>query len=58
MEQVKLVLVGTCHGMCDAPHWSGVIHEAAAATARAAGLTVVMDRCMMAEHARLIGPAD
>lgn len=33
----------------------GVIHTAAAATARAAGLDVVMDRCMKIEHARLFG---
>jgi predicted CoA-binding protein len=32
----------------------GVIHEDAAATARAAGLTVVMDRCILKEHRRLI----
>lgn len=31
----------------------GLIHEYAAATARAAGLDVVMDRCMKIEHARL-----
>lgn len=31
----------------------GVIHEQAAARARAAGLTVVMDRCLMIEAARL-----
>lgn len=31
----------------------GLIHEEAAAAARAAGLEVVMDRCMKIEHARL-----
>mgnify|MGYP001371850779 CR=1 FL=1 len=31
----------------------GVIHEEAAAKARAAGLTVVMDRCILKEHRRL-----
>ena len=33
----------------------GVIHEEAAAKARAAGLDVVMDRCVKIEHARLFG---
>jgi predicted CoA-binding protein len=33
----------------------GVIHEPAAAEARAAGLDVVMDRCVKIEHARLFG---
>lgn len=32
----------------------GVIHEPAAEKARAAGLEVVMDRCIMVDHARLL----
>jgi predicted CoA-binding protein len=31
----------------------GVVHEEAAEKARAAGLTVVMDRCMLKEHRKL-----
>jgi predicted CoA-binding protein len=31
----------------------GVVHEEAAAQARAAGLAVVMDRCILKEHRRL-----
>jgi predicted CoA-binding protein len=31
----------------------GIVHEAAAAKARAAGLRVVMDRCMLRDHRRL-----
>lgn len=31
----------------------GVVHEVAAGKARAAGMTVVMDRCMYKEHRRL-----
>ncbi len=33
----------------------GIVHEAAARRAREAGLEVVMDRCMMAEHRKLKG---
>lgn len=33
----------------------GVVHEEVAARARAAGLAVVMDRCVKIEHARLFG---
>jgi predicted CoA-binding protein len=33
----------------------GVEDQAAAARARAAGLEVVMDRCILVEHQRLIG---
>jgi predicted CoA-binding protein len=32
----------------------GVVHEEAAAKARAAGLIVVMDRCILKEHRKLV----
>jgi predicted CoA-binding protein len=31
----------------------GVVHEEAAARAEAAGLTVVMDRCILKDHRRI-----
>ena len=33
----------------------GVVHEAAIARARAAGIEVVVDRCIMIDHRRLMG---
>lgn len=33
----------------------GVIHEKAAAKARKAGLEVVMDRCILKEHRKMVG---
>jgi hypothetical protein len=33
----------------------GIVHQVAAARARRAGMVVVMDRCMMKEHRRIIG---
>jgi predicted CoA-binding protein len=35
----------------------GCVHEESAARAVAAGLTVVMDRCIMVDHASLLGPS-
>jgi predicted CoA-binding protein len=35
----------------------GIVNEAAAAKARAAGMTVVQDRCMFKEHRRLVAPS-
>ena len=32
----------------------GVVHEQAAELARSAGLTVVMDRCILKEHRRIV----
>jgi predicted CoA-binding protein len=32
----------------------GIVHQAAAARARRAGIAVVMDRCMMKEHRRIM----
>jgi len=32
----------------------GIVHEAAAEKARRAGLTVVMDRCVLKEHRRML----
>jgi predicted CoA-binding protein len=50
----QAVQLKTLHGV---PHviWIqlGIINEQAAATARRAGLSVVMDKCMMQEHRRL-----
>lgn len=35
----------------------GIYHGIAAAKLRAAGITVIQDRCIMVEHRRLFGPA-
>jgi hypothetical protein len=32
----------------------GVVHEEAAAKARAAGLETIMDRCILKEHRRML----
>jgi len=42
--------------LCARAIWmqEGVIHEEAAAKARAAGLEVVMDRCILKEHRRML----
>jgi predicted CoA-binding protein len=32
----------------------GVVHEEAAAKARAAGIEVVMDRCILKEHRKML----
>lgn len=49
------IKLGEEHG---APHavWMqlGIVHEEAAETARNAGMTVVMDRCIKVEHKRLL----
>ena len=34
----------------------GVVHEAAAEKARRAGLAVIMDRCILKEHRRMVRP--
>ncbi len=36
----------------------GIVHEGAAAKARAAGLVVIMDRCTMRDHAAMVARGD
>lgn len=49
-------IVGECLAIGAPAIWiqEGIVHEAAAERARAAGLTVVMDRCIYKDHVRLM----
>jgi predicted CoA-binding protein len=57
-EQVDEV-IDTCIALRLPAVWlqDGVVNEAAAQRARAAGLTVVMDRCVYRDYVRLFGAA-
>lgn len=50
-------VVAECLAMGAPAIWiqEGIVHEAAAEQARAAGLTVVMDRCIYKDYVRLMG---
>ena len=48
----EVIALGTTHGAPAIWIQEGIVHDAAAEKARAAGLTVVMDRCVWKDYMR------